>query len=41
MAIELIKESIEYNQLLEKATIDNVIKEEYVIPDIQPDVERF
>ncbi|KEI00337.1 DUF3794 and LysM peptidoglycan-binding domain-containing protein [Clostridium botulinum] len=41
MAIELIKESIEYNQLLEKATIDNVIKEEYVIPDIQPDVEKI
>ena len=41
MAMELIKESIEYNQLLGKEIIDNVVKEEYVIPDIQPDVEKI
>ena len=38
MAIELVKENIEYEQLLGENTADNVIKAEYVIPDTLPDV---
>lgn len=41
MAIELVKENIEYEQLLGENTVDNVIKEEYVIPDTHPDVEEI
>lgn len=41
MAMELIKENIEYEQLLGEQTVDNMIKEEYVIPDVQPDVKKI
>lgn len=41
MAMELIKENIEYEQLLGEQMIDNMIKEEYVIPDVQPDVKKI
>lgn len=41
MAMELIKENIECDQFLGEQTIDNVIKEEYVIPDTQPDVKKI
>lgn len=40
MAMELIKENIEYEQLLGEQTAENVVKEEYVIPDVQPDVAK-
>lgn len=39
--MELIKENIEYEQLLGEQTVDNMIKEEYVIPDVQPDVKNL
>lgn len=38
MAIDLIKENIECEQLLGENTTDSVIKAEYVIPDTHPDV---
>ena len=41
MAIELIKENIEYEQLLGENSSDNVIKEDYVIPDTHPDVTQI
>lgn len=41
MAMELIRENIEYEQLLDEQVIDNVVKEEYVIPDVQPDVVKI
>lgn len=41
MAMELIRENIEYEQLLGEKTIDTVVKEEYVIPDIQPDARKI
>jgi LysM repeat protein len=41
MAIELVKENIEYEQLLGENTADNVIKAEYVIPDTLPDVKEI
>src|SRR5471030_765477 len=41
MAIELVKENIEYEQLLGENTADNVIKAEYVIPDTLPDVREI
>lgn len=41
MAIELVKENIEYEQLLGENTADTVVKEEYIIPDTQPDVLKI
>lgn len=41
MAMELIKENIECEQLLEEQKVDNMINEEYVIPDVQPDVKKI
>lgn len=41
MAIELIKENIEYEQFLGENTADTVVKEEYIIPDTEPDVLRI
>jgi hypothetical protein len=38
MAIELIKENIEGEQLLGENSIDTLVKEEYIIPDTNPDV---
>lgn len=38
MAIELVKENIEYNQLLGENLANTLVKEEYIIPDTQPDV---
>lgn len=38
MDIELIKENIEGEQLLGENSIDTLVKEEYIIPDINPDV---
>lgn len=38
MGMELIKENIEYEQILGENTADTVLKAEYVIPDTQPDV---
>ncbi|WP_163192882.1 DUF3794 and LysM peptidoglycan-binding domain-containing protein [Clostridium thermarum] len=37
-AVELIKENIEYEQLLEENFADTVVKGEYLIPDTHPDV---
>ncbi len=37
MALELIKEDIEYEQLFGINFVDNVMKPEYVIPDTHPD----
>lgn len=41
MAMELIKENIEYEKLLEEKSLNNVVKGEYVIPDVQPDVNEI
>ncbi|MBU3100721.1 MULTISPECIES: DUF3794 and LysM peptidoglycan-binding domain-containing protein [Clostridium] len=41
MEINLIKENIEYEQLLGENTVDTVVKEEYVIPDTHPDVKEI
>jgi LysM repeat protein len=41
MAIDLVKESIECEQLLGENTADTVIKGEYVIPDTHPDVYQI
>jgi len=40
-AVELIKENIEYEQLLGENFSDTVIKGEYLIPDTHPDVVRI
>jgi len=41
MEINLIRENIEYEQLLGENTADTVVKEEYVIPDTLPDVMKI
>lgn len=41
MAIDLVKENIECEQLLGESTADSVIKGEYVIPDTHPDVYQI
>ena len=41
MEINLIRENIEYEQLLGENTVDTVVKEEFVIPDTQPDVREI
>lgn len=41
MAMELIKENIECEQLLGESTADTIVKAEYVIPDTQPDVSEI
>ncbi len=41
MAIELVQENVDYEQLLGENTADNVIKAEYVIPDTLPDVREI
>ena len=41
MEINLIRENIEYEQLLGENTADTVVKEEYVIPDTHPDVRQI
>lgn len=41
MAIELVKENIECEQLLGENTIDTVVKSEYLIPDTHPDVKEI
>lgn len=39
--MELNKENIEYEQLLQEKTVDTVVKDEYVIPDVEPDVKEI
>lgn len=41
MDIDLIKENIEYKQLLSEGSADTVIKGEYIIPDTHPDVYKI
>lgn len=41
MAIELIRENIECEQLLGESTCDTIIKAEYLIPDTHPDVIKI
>lgn len=41
MAIELIKENLDYEQLLGENTANTVVKEEYIIPDTKPDVIKI
>ncbi|MCB2293148.1 DUF3794 domain-containing protein [Clostridium algoriphilum] len=41
MEINLIRENIEYEQLLGENTVDTVVKEEFVIPDTHPDVKEI
>ena len=41
MEIDLVRENIEYEQLLGENTADTVVKEEYVIPDTHPDVREI
>lgn len=41
MAIELIRENIECEQLLGENTCDTIIKAEYLIPDTHPDVIKI
>lgn len=38
MAIELIKENIEYDQLLGEDYCDTVVKQDYLVPDTHPDI---
>lgn len=40
MRLDLIKDNIEYEQLLGQNSTDMVVKEEYVIPDTLPDVNE-
>lgn len=39
--MELVKESIQYEQLLGESTVDTVIRSEFVIPDTHPDVSEI
>jgi LysM repeat protein len=41
MAIDLVRENIECEQLLGESTVDTVVKGEYVIPDTHPDVYQI
>lgn len=41
MAIEVIRENIECEQLLGENTCDTIIKAEYIIPDTHPDVVKI
>lgn len=41
MAIDLVRENIECEQLLGEGTADTVVKGEYVIPDTHPDVYQI
>jgi LysM repeat protein len=41
MEIDLVRENIEYEQLLGENTADTVVREEYVIPDTHPDVRKI
>lgn len=41
MAIELVKENLDYEQLLGENTANTVVKEEYIIPDTKPDVIKI
>ena len=41
MEIDLVRENIEYEQLLGENTADTVVREEYVIPDTHPDVKKI
>lgn len=41
MGIELLKDNIDYEQVLGQNTSDTVVKEEYIIPDTQPDVKEI
>jgi LysM repeat protein len=41
MAIDLVRENIECEQLLGEGSVDTVIKGEYVIPDTHPDVYQI
>lgn len=41
MAIDLVRENIECEQLLGESTADTVVKGEYVIPDTHPDVYQI
>lgn len=38
--MELIKENIEYEQLMEENSVDSILRDEYVIPDTLPDVQE-
>jgi len=40
MRVDLLKDNIEYEQLLGQNATDMVVKEEYVIPDTLPDVNE-
>lgn len=41
MTIELVKENIEYEQFVGQNVADTVVKEEYIIPDTEPDVLKI
>ena len=41
MAIELVRENIECEQLLGENTCDTAIRAEYLVPDTHPDVVRI
>lgn len=41
MRLDLIKDNIEYEQLLGQKATDMVVKEEYVVPDTLPDVNEI
>lgn len=38
--MELIKENIEYEQLMEENSVDSILRDEFVIPDTLPDVGK-
>lgn len=41
MAVDLVKENLRYEKLVGQNTADNVVKEEYIIPDTNPDVKEI
>ena len=41
MALELVRESIDCEQLLGENTVDTVIRDEYIIPDTHPDTSEI
>ncbi|MFD3158289.1 SPOCS domain-containing protein [Haloimpatiens sp. FM7330] len=41
MIMELVRENIEYEQLLGEDSVDTVVRQEHVIPDTHPDVEEI
>ena len=39
--IDIIKENVQFEQLLRESNSNTVLKEEYLIPDTHPDVQKI